>query len=201
LGEEIPVPGVRFNTEITRRAWLRIVSGGALGFLATRAIACVGESNAMSDDEVDPETTAMPLEGGSGASDAHPPTTSDAQSQADAAAIVDAHGGDADATAFVVLYDTYAQALYLDGTYGPKTGIIRVVDIAAGSDKVYDFWHGHGGQLHRFTLTAVHFATLKQKKRVSVTTTIVDSHQHTLFVDPVDPMWRVPGAQPIKVPV
>lgn len=109
--------------------------------------------------------------------------------------------GGAEGGAMVVLYDTFAQALYLDGTYGPKTGTIRAVDMGAGVDKLYDFWHGHNGQQHRFIVTAAHFAQLRKKKRVSVTTTTVDSHQHTLFIDPVDLRWRVPGAQPISVPV
>lgn len=108
--------------------------------------------------------------------------------------------GDAEAP-YVVLYDTYAQALYLDGSYGPTTGIIRAIDIAAGTDKVYDFWHGHGGRLHRFTLTIAHFADLKKKKRVTVMTSVVENHQHTLFVDPVDLRWRVPGAVATKVPL
>ena len=107
----------------------------------------------------------------------------------------------AEGGALVVLYDTYAQALYLDGTYGPTTGTIRAVDMGTGRDKIYDFWHGHNGQQHRFTVTAANFAQLRLKKRVSVTTTIVDSHQHTLFIDPVDVRWRVPGAQPVSVPV
>jgi hypothetical protein len=106
-----------------------------------------------------------------------------------------------EAGAYVILHDTYAQALYLDGTYGPKTGIIRAADIAAGVEKVYDFWHGHGGRLHRFTLGAAHFAALKQKKRVTLATTIVDGHQHTLFVDPNDARWRVPGSPGVVVPV
>lgn len=105
----------------------------------------------------------------------------------------------ADAGALVLLYDTYAQALYLDGTYGPTTGVIRAVDMGVGADKRYDFWHGHGGIRHRFTVTAAHFAELRRKTRVSITTTIVEGHQHTLFIDPVDPRWRVPGATPISV--
>lgn len=111
-------------------------------------------------------------------------------------------GTDADAgQELVVLYDTYAQALYFDGSYGPKTGVIVVADMAAGIEKTYDFWHGHGGRLHRFVLTPTHFAELRRKKRVTLTTTLVDGHQHTLFVDPVDPRWRVPGAEPTTIPI
>ncbi|MBX3227099.1 MAG: hypothetical protein KIT84_35815 [Labilithrix sp.] len=109
--------------------------------------------------------------------------------------------GSGDAGALVVLYDTYAQALYLDGTLGPKTGIVRATDMGVGEDKVYDFWHGHEGRLHRFTVTAAHFARLRQKQRVTIATTVVSDHQHTLFIDPVDLRWRVPGAPPVSVPV
>lgn len=135
---------------------------------------------------------------GCAARDADEETTSDALETAPTDGGADA---DADAGAMVVLYDTFAQALYLDGTYGPKTGTIRAVDMGAGVDKLYEFWHGHNGVQHRFTVTAAHFAQLRKKKRVSITTTKVDDHQHTLFIDPVDLRWRVPGAQPVTVPV
>lgn len=101
-----------------------------------------------------------------------------------------------DGGALVILYDTYAQALYFDGTYGPFTGTIRAVDMAAGADRTYDFWHGHDGVLHRFTLTARDFESLRAKKRVTLVTTTVADHQHQLFVDPVDVRWRVSGAAP-----
>ena len=64
-----------------------------------------------------------------------------------------------------------------------------------------DFWHGHNGQLHRFTLLPEHFADLKAKKRVTLETSIVDGHQHKMFIDPVDPRYRVANAPPIEVPV
>ena len=103
-------------------------------------------------------------------------------------------------TATVTLYDTYAMALYFDGGLGPRTGVIRVADVAAGTDLAMDFWHGHGGQLHRFTVTASHFAALRRRERVMVETTEVDSHRHLLFVDPTDPRWRVEGAAPQTIP-
>lgn len=101
----------------------------------------------------------------------------------------------------VVLYDTYAMALYFDGGLGPKTGIVKVDYILKNQPVTLEFWHGHGGKSHFYTLTPDHFAELKRLKRVYVETTEVASHSHKLFIDPVDPKWRVPGAQPIPVPV
>lgn len=100
---------------------------------------------------------------------------------------------------FVTLYDMNAQALYLDGTHGPYTGIIRVDYIIANQPITLDFWHGHGA-LHQFTLTPEHFTQLKHLERVYVETTSVANHTHRLFIEPVDPRWRVQGAQPVQVP-
>ena len=94
---------------------------------------------------------------------------------------------DAGCTMTVTLYDMHAMALYLDGGLGPRTGIVRVADIAAGVEQSRDFWHGHGGQLHRFTITPAHFAALRRRERVLIETSEVDGHRHTLFVDLTDP--------------
>ena len=99
----------------------------------------------------------------------------------------------------VLMHDTYAQALYLDGSFGPLTGVIYVAYVMAGTTQTLDFWHGHGGVLHRFTIEPAHFADLKQGKRVTLGTTMVDGHAHTLFIDPVDERYRVPGAQDTPV--
>ena len=101
----------------------------------------------------------------------------------------------------VTLYDTYAQALYMDGGMGPKTGIIKVDYILANQPVVLEFWHGHGGKNHKFTLTELHYEEIKKLKRVYVETTLVDGHKHKLFIDPADPKWRVPGSKPVVVPV
>lgn len=100
---------------------------------------------------------------------------------------------------FVHLHDTNAQALYLDDTLGPLTGIIRVDDVVAGTALTLDFWHGHGGVRHRFTLEPTHFDALKRGERITVGTTLVDGHAHTLFIDPVDETYRVPGAPDVPV--
>jgi hypothetical protein len=103
-------------------------------------------------------------------------------------------------TMTVTLRDTHAMALYLDGGLGPRTGIVRVADIAAGLEQPRDFWHGHGAALHRFTITPAHFAALRRRERITIETTEVDGHRHTLFVDPTDPQWRVEGATPQTIP-
>ena len=115
---------------------------------------------------------------------------------------VDANGGvDACAQAVVKMHDTYAQALYLDGTYGPLTGTVAVSYVMAGTAITLDFWHGHGGIQHRFTIEPSHFADLKQGKKVTIGTTTVEGHEHTLFIDPLDEDYRVPGAPDVDVPL
>lgn len=101
----------------------------------------------------------------------------------------------------VTMHDTYAQALYYDGTYGPLTGTITVAQVIAGTTVTMDFWHGHGGVLHRYTLDPTHFAALARGERVTLTTTEVDAHSHMLFIDPRDETYRVPGAPDVEVPL
>lgn len=101
----------------------------------------------------------------------------------------------------VTLYDTYAMALYMDGTMGPKTGVIKVQYVIDGQDITLDFWHGHGGKQHRYTLNSAVYQDLKALRRVTIETTSVDGHKHKLFIDPNDSRYRVPGAQPIPVPL
>ena len=101
----------------------------------------------------------------------------------------------------VKMHDTYAQALYLDGGSGPLTGIVTVAHVIANATITMDFWHGHGGQLHRFTLEPVHFDALKRGERVTVGTTTVEGHAHTLFVDPREERYRVEGAPDVDVPL
>jgi len=101
----------------------------------------------------------------------------------------------------ITLYDMNAQALYMDGTFGPYTGVIKVDYIVNNQPVVLKFWHGHGGRDHMFTLQPSHYDELKKLKRVYIETTVVDSHTHKLFIDPVDPKWRVKGAQPVSIDV
>jgi hypothetical protein len=158
-----------------RRTFLGLAFGAA-------AAACAG----------DPEPSTPEVDGG----DADPPDGGAPPPRDAAPAAIDAPA----CTTFITLYDTLAVALYFDGSLGPTTGTIRVADMVAGAATTFDFWHGHGGQLHRFTVTATHYAQLRRGQRVMITTTTVDSHEHMLFVDPRDPQWRAPDATPVQVP-
>ena len=112
---------------------------------------------------------------------------------------VDASSADACTHAFTTMHDTEAQALYLDGSLGPLTGTIRVSYVTAGAAITLDFWHGHNGQQHRFTLTPAMLEDLKQGKKITVGTSMVDGHAHTLFIDPKDERYRTPGAPDVMV--
>lgn len=101
----------------------------------------------------------------------------------------------------VQMHDTYAQALYFDGTHGPLTGVIEVAFVVAGDPVEIEFWHGHGGQNHRYRLGPEEFEALKRGERVTIETTEVDGHSHLLFVDPRDEDYRVPGAPSVDVAV
>ncbi len=160
-----------------RRTFLRRVLGGGAG---AGLLACVtADPDAPGPEGDGPDAGAGRGDGG-GASDATP-------------------GGPDACTAHVTMYDTHAQALYLDGSLGPLTGVITVAYVVAGAPITLDFWHGHGGQQHRFTLLPAHFDALKRGERVDVGTSEVDGHSHTLFIDPTDPGYRVDGAPPIDV--
>jgi len=153
-----------------RREFLLIVGGSAL------AVSCdvtASSPDPRSDDNVSPDAASVP---------------------------VDTNGGvDACAQVIVKMHDTYAQALYLDGTNGPLTGVVAVAYVMAGTAITLDFWHGHGGQQHRLTIEPSQFAALKAGERVTIGTTMVDNHEHTLFVDPLDEAYRVPGAPDVDV--
>lgn len=112
-------------------------------------------------------------------------------------------GGFAAATApdtRVLLYDVYAMALYMEGDLGPRTGIIKVDYVLKNEPVRLEFWHGHDGMSHFFTVLPEHFAQLRKRKRVYIETTVVAGHTHKLFIDPVQPQWRVEGAKPVEVP-
>lgn len=100
----------------------------------------------------------------------------------------------------VTLYDTNAMALYFDGDLGPKTGIIKVDYVIKNEPVTLEFWHGHGGVNHKFTVTPDHFREMKKLKRIYLETSSVAGHTHRLFIDTKDPKWRVTGASPVEVP-
>ena len=99
-----------------------------------------------------------------------------------------------------VMYDTNAMALYMGGGLGPKTGIIKVEYLLANQPVEFEFWHGHDGVNHAFTLLPEHIKELKQLKKVTLETTEVGNHTHKLFIDFSDPRWRVANAEPVEVP-
>ncbi|MEY4629881.1 MAG: hypothetical protein RIQ81_1, partial [Pseudomonadota bacterium] len=99
----------------------------------------------------------------------------------------------------VTLYDCFAVATYYDGEIGPHTGTITVAMVDANTEVNLEFWHGHGGSQHKFTVTAGHFQSIRDLQKTWIETTSVDNHTHKLFIDPVDPRWRVPGAKPVQI--
>ena len=166
-----------------RRHFLRIVIGGtaALGLTG-----CAGEPEIGSPSGGD-AGRAGPDAAHAGGQDAGQASPGDAAAGCDAGV--------------VFMHDTNAQALYLDGTLGPLTGVIYVDYVIDGVELTLDFWHGHNGIQHRWTLEPHHFAALKRGERITLTTTTVEDHAHTLFVDPVDESYRVPGAPDVLVTV
>ena len=100
---------------------------------------------------------------------------------------------------FVTLYDTYALATYYDGGIGPTTGTVTVAMVDANAESNLEFWHGHGGTSHRYKITPADFQSIRDLKKTWIETTTVDGHAHKLFIDPVDPQWRVPGATPVRI--
>jgi hypothetical protein len=89
------------------------------------------------------------------------------------------------------IHDCYAMALYLDGSLGPRTGIITTEAMLAADPLTYTFWHGHGGVNHAFHISSEQFAELASGRRITLETTVVQNHSHRLFIDPVDPRYRV----------
>ena len=64
---------------------------------------------------------------------------------------------------------------------------ITAVDIAAGVEKIYDFWHGHDGMQHKFTVTSADFAKLKAGHETEIYTSVVEDHRHSLLLSPTRP--------------
>jgi len=134
-----------------------------------------------------------------------PGTPADAARDADTTDEPPDAAGDGCQQTHVRMHDTYAQAvdlyLGLDGSLGPLTGTIEVAYVLAGTTITLDFWHGHNGVLHRYTLQPADFDALKRGERITLPTTVVEDHSHTLFIDPKDETYRVPGAPDVDVPV
>ncbi len=70
-----------------------------------------------------------------------------------------------------------------DGTFSSMP-CISEDDVAAGEAKTYEFWHGHGGKNHKFTVDSESFAKLKAGESVEIYTDVVTGHRHALKIDP-----------------
>src|SRR5688500_19010223 len=99
---------------LERRSFLKLVVGGATVGL----IGCAGEKDwgSPSDDRDGGESGGGGDGGGHGGGGGDDAAA--ASNEPDAGAGCDA--------GFAVMHDTYAQALYLDGSLGPLTGVITV---------------------------------------------------------------------------
>jgi hypothetical protein len=58
------------------------------------------------------------------------------------------------------------------------------VDVVAGVEKVYEFWHGHGGRKHSFTVTAENFLKLQAGEVIEIHTNVIEGHRHALRISP-----------------
>jgi hypothetical protein len=57
-------------------------------------------------------------------------------------------------------------------------------DVTAGEAKSYEFWHGHGGKNHKFTIDADGFSKLAAGESIEIFTDVVTGHRHALKIDP-----------------
>lgn len=60
---------------------------------------------------------------------------------------------------------------------------ISSADLDAGETKVYEFWHGHSGVNHQFTVTADDFIELNNGETLEVYTNLVDGHRHAVRIN------------------
>src|SRR5262249_19293058 len=126
---------------VGRRDCFRALGGGVLAAWAIESLGCNDPEGAPTTSEQaivgsgdGRTTTRREAAAAAGARDATT-TSEDAAVTADADADVPdadlADASDGDAHVYVVMYDTYAMALYSDGSLGPQTGIITVDDVIA----------------------------------------------------------------------
>ena len=59
---------------------------------------------------------------------------------------------------------------------------ISAEDVELGEELEFEFWHGHGGGQHTFTLTAEDFVTLKEEGEIEIFTNVIDGHRHALRI-------------------
>ncbi len=183
-----------------RRDLLSSVAGAAGGYLTLRfTLACSEDPHELGANAATDLVRESWLAQDPAAGERTDPSDAGADAAVDAAS--DASDASDAPHPTVRLYDTNAVALYFDGSMGPYTGVIHVSYILANVPVTLDFWHGHDGMQHRFTLLPAHFADLKKLKRVSIETSVVEDHSHLLFIDPVSSTYRVPGTPAVDVPL
>ena len=100
-----------------------------------------------------------------------------------------------DDTQTVMMNDIQLIAMYMDGTQGPVTGVLKVSQILENKPTTHKHFDSHG---HTFTLTPEHYAKLKKGEQFKVETTEAESHTHLVLVSPKN---KVPGSVAVAVPV
>ena len=101
----------------------------------------------------------------------------------------------------VSMYEFYAMAYFKDGSLGPRAGAMDYKVLSSPKTITMDFWHGHNGVMHTYTLTLEHLAKIKAGEKIELETSIVDGHSHKLFIDSSDERWRVENATLKKIPL
>lgn len=183
-----------------RRACVAGASAALLGGVAARLLAACAP--AADEEPVEQASSAAGVDASraDATREADTPEAGPGEAGPVDAAAADASDASAEAARLVAVHDTFAVALYFDGSLGPKTGTVTARAMAAGDAVPMPFWHGHGGVLHRFVVAPADLAALRAGRKVTIRTTEVDGHSHLLFVDPRDPRWRVPGGETLLVP-
>ncbi len=69
---------------------------------------------------------------------------------------------------------------------GTSSGMpcINVEDVDEGIQKIYTFWHGHGGKKHQFVVTEENFLSLQQGQSIEIFTDVIQGHRHALKIEP-----------------
>lgn len=177
-------------------------SFGYLGYLAAlRFLIACGDEAQFSDSSTQVESSDGQANPTVDSSYPQPDTLKHPQEKIESGSEQKEPSEDGHGAEYVVMHDMYAMALYYDGETGPKTGEIKAEYIQDGHDVKLDFWHGHGGNQHQFILQPKHYQSLLRGKKTIVETTAVDGHKHTLFIDPNNIQYRIPGRPPIRIKV
>jgi hypothetical protein len=66
-----------------------------------------------------------------------------------------------------------------DGTIY-KMPCVMPQELGEGEVLEFDFWHGHGGMTHSFTINGEQFFTLQEVGEVEIYTDVIQGHRHAL---------------------